>query len=98
MVSSVRSSGRTFRALKASKSLYRRITTMATPQKIQIVPQDTGLWRLKQTDEAAKKASELLQQDLEVTRPTKFIRTKRKTDIGSRSITSSSMTAASIIT
>lgn len=40
---------------------------MATPEKIHIDAQDTGLWKnIKQTDEAAKKASELLQHDLEV--------------------------------
>lgn len=42
---------------------------MATTQKIQIDPTDTGLWKVKQTAEAAKKASELLQQDLEVCYP-----------------------------
>lgn len=38
---------------------------MATTQKIYIDPQDTGLWKIKQTEEAAKKTSDLLQQDLE---------------------------------
>ncbi|KAF3770979.1 hypothetical protein M406DRAFT_344427 [Cryphonectria parasitica EP155] len=38
---------------------------MATTQKIQVDPQQTGLWKVKQTDESAKKASELLQHDLE---------------------------------
>ncbi|KAK3685847.1 hypothetical protein B0T22DRAFT_500606 [Podospora appendiculata] len=36
-----------------------------SPYKIQIVREDTGLWRVPQTDEAARKASDLLQQDLE---------------------------------
>lgn len=39
---------------------------MATTQKIYIDPNDTGLWKVKQTAEAAQKTSELLQQDLEV--------------------------------
>lgn len=39
---------------------------MATTQKIYIDPNYTGLWKVSQTAEAAKKASELLQQDLEV--------------------------------
>ncbi|KAJ3579448.1 hypothetical protein NPX13_g1113 [Xylaria arbuscula] len=38
---------------------------MATARKIQITPENTGLWRLKQTDGAAKKITELLQDDLE---------------------------------
>lgn len=38
---------------------------MATAWKIHIEPQNTGLWKVKQTDEAAKKTTELLQQDLE---------------------------------
>lgn len=38
---------------------------MATAQKIHIDPKDTGLWKIKQTEEAAQKTSELLQQDLE---------------------------------
>jgi hypothetical protein len=36
------------------------------PYKMHITPDNTGLWRIKQTDEAAKKASELLQEDMEV--------------------------------
>lgn len=39
---------------------------MATAHKIYIDPEDTGLWTVKQTAESAKKASELLQQDLAV--------------------------------
>lgn len=39
---------------------------MATAQKIHIDPSDTGLWTVKQTADSAKKASELLQEDLEV--------------------------------
>ncbi|KAK0626528.1 HypA protein [Immersiella caudata] len=42
----------------------RRLTTMATPYKIHITPDNVGLWQATQTDEAAKKASELLQKDL----------------------------------
>ncbi|KAI3396354.1 hypothetical protein diail_12244 [Diaporthe ilicicola] len=38
---------------------------MASPQRIHISPQNTGLWGVKQTDEVAKKTTELLQKDLE---------------------------------
>lgn len=38
---------------------------MATARKIQITPDNTGLWKVPQDESAAKKASELLQQDLE---------------------------------
>ncbi|KAK5627329.1 hypothetical protein RRF57_003044 [Xylaria bambusicola] len=41
------------------------LTTMATAHKIHITPENTGLWRTKQTDAAAKKTTELLQEDLE---------------------------------
>lgn len=41
---------------------------MATAHTILLDPQHTGLWKVKQTDESAKKASELLQRDLEVSR------------------------------
>lgn len=37
---------------------------MATSQIIHLDPQDTGLWKVKQTEEAAKKAAGLLQDDL----------------------------------
>lgn len=46
-------------------SSIRRNITMATAQKIHIDTANTGLWKVKQTDESAKKTSELLQQDLE---------------------------------
>lgn len=39
---------------------------MATAHRIHITPENTGLWRVKQTDEAANKLTELLQKDLEV--------------------------------
>lgn len=51
---------------------YKRSITMATSQKIYIDPNDTGLWKVKQTAEAANSASELLQQDLEVSEPAKL--------------------------
>ncbi|KAK4104894.1 hypothetical protein N658DRAFT_492994 [Parathielavia hyrcaniae] len=35
------------------------------PYKMHVTPDNTGLWHVKQTDEAAKKASELLQEDME---------------------------------
>lgn len=38
-----------------------------TPYKIHISPDNTGLLGLKQTEDASKKVSELLQKDLEVT-------------------------------
>lgn len=52
---------------------------MATSQKIVIDPHDTGLWKVKQTDEAAKKASELLQHDLQAstTPPPSFVHTRQ---------------------
>ncbi|KAK3939539.1 HypA protein [Diplogelasinospora grovesii] len=49
-------------------SLFRpssRFYSMATPYKVHISPQNTGLWAVPQTEEAAKKASLLLQEDLE---------------------------------
>lgn len=50
--------------LKTAHPLKRRLT-MATAYKINVDVQDTGLWKVKQTEEAAKKTSELLQHDLE---------------------------------
>jgi hypothetical protein len=44
----------------------RRSITMATAHAIHLGPDQTGLWPIKQTDEAAEKVSELLQKDLEV--------------------------------
>lgn len=38
---------------------------MASAHKIHISPENTGLWGIKQTDEVAKKVTELLQKDLE---------------------------------
>ncbi|KAF4969424.1 hypothetical protein FSARC_3355 [Fusarium sarcochroum] len=38
---------------------------MATSSRIHLTPTNTGLWRIQQSDEAARKASELLQKDLE---------------------------------
>lgn len=35
------------------------------PYQMHVTPDNTGLWRIKQTDEAARKVSDLLQQDLE---------------------------------
>ncbi|XXH00452.1 ubiquitin-specific protease ubp15 [Hypoxylon texense] len=39
---------------------------MATAHTIQITPDNTGLWQISQDESAAKKATELLQEDLEV--------------------------------
>lgn len=36
------------------------------PFKMHVTPDNTGLWHIKQTDEAAKKVSDLLQEDMEV--------------------------------
>ena len=36
------------------------------PFKMHVTPDNTGLWHIKQTDEAANKVSELLQEDMEV--------------------------------
>lgn len=48
------------------KLYYQRRFIMATSQKVHLDPQDTGLWKVKQTAEAANKAAELLQDDLKV--------------------------------
>jgi hypothetical protein len=37
-----------------------------TPYRIHISPENTGLLKVKQTEEASNKVSELLQKDLEV--------------------------------
>ncbi|KAK4044787.1 hypothetical protein C8A01DRAFT_42405 [Parachaetomium inaequale] len=37
----------------------------ALPYKMHVTPDNTGLWHIKQTDEAAQKVSELLQEDME---------------------------------
>lgn len=37
----------------------------STAHRIYVSPENTGLWRVKQTEEASKKVSELLQEDLE---------------------------------
>jgi hypothetical protein len=39
---------------------------MATARTIQVTTQNTGLWHWKQNEAAAKKTTELLQEDLEV--------------------------------
>lgn len=44
-------------------------STTDLPCKMHLSPDNTGLWHIKQTDEAAKKASELLQEDMEVCLP-----------------------------
>lgn len=55
------------RTAKASSLAARRqLYTMATPTRIQISPEETGLLGLKQTPDAAAKITELLQEDLEV--------------------------------
>ncbi|KAI8945023.1 HypA protein [Xylaria longipes] len=49
----------------SNRILGRHLNTMATAHAIQITPDDTGLWNRKQSDAAAKKTTELLQEDLE---------------------------------
>ena len=39
---------------------------MASASKIQITPENTGLLKVKQTTDAAKKVTELLQEDIDV--------------------------------
>jgi len=41
------------------------MTTSINPYRIHITPSQTGLWGITQTEEAAKKATELLQKDIE---------------------------------
>ncbi|KAL2144310.1 hypothetical protein VTI28DRAFT_9298 [Corynascus sepedonium] len=40
-------------------------TSTDLPYKMHVTPDNTGLWRIKQTNEAAQKVSELLQKDME---------------------------------
>lgn len=57
------------RTVKASSlAAHRQLYTMASPTRIQISPEETGLLGLKQTPDAAAKITELLQEDLEVRR------------------------------
>lgn len=42
------------------------MTNMATAYAINVTPENTGLWQFGQNEAAAKKASELLQEDMEV--------------------------------
>lgn len=44
----------------------RHLSTMATPYRIHIAPANTGLWNIKQTEEAAQTTTETLQKELEV--------------------------------
>lgn len=47
-------------------SLNRHLGTMATARTIHITPENTGLGHRKQSEAAARKVTELLQEDLEV--------------------------------
>lgn len=49
----------------AANITYRTLNTMATPYAVKIVPENTGLWHVDQTEAAANKATELLMQDIE---------------------------------
>jgi hypothetical protein len=42
--------------------------TAKAPYRVHILPGDSGLYKIQQTEDAAKRASELLQTDLEVWR------------------------------
>ena len=59
----------TTRVFHPSPHLKMASSTTDFPYKMHITPDNTGLWHVKQTDEAAKKVSELLQEDLEVSQP-----------------------------
>lgn len=48
------------------RQFYTTLGRMASTGIISIAPDNTGLWGLKQSDAAAKRTSELLQQDFEV--------------------------------
>lgn len=52
--------------ITSKRPIQHFVKTMATAKTIKITPENTGLWHVKQTEAAAKKASELLQKDLEV--------------------------------
>ncbi|KAI0433327.1 HypA protein [Xylaria sp. FL1042] len=52
-------------SLTANRIINKHLNTMATARTIQITPENTGLWHHKQTEAAAKKTTELLQEDLE---------------------------------
>jgi hypothetical protein len=41
-------------------------TAADLPYKMHVTPDNTGLWHIKQTEDAAKTASQLLQEDMEV--------------------------------
>jgi hypothetical protein len=61
------------RTVKTITTTTRLFTKMASPTglpfKMHVTPDNTGLWHIKQTDEAAKKVSDLLQEDMEVRLP-----------------------------
>lgn len=46
----------------------RMTSTADLPYKMHVTPDNTGLWQIKQTEAAAQKVSELLQEDMEVRR------------------------------
>ncbi|KAI6353982.1 hypothetical protein MCOR25_008803 [Pyricularia grisea] len=52
-----------------SHEITRRASTMATPNRIHITPENTGLLKLSQNADAAKTVTELLQKDLEEHHP-----------------------------
>lgn len=65
------SSGRPTRCRTALRSFalrpdYSMMSTDATSTRITVSPENTGLWGLIQSDEAAARTSELLEKDLNV--------------------------------
>lgn len=57
------------KTLNRSSQFRMASSTSEFPYKMHVTPDNTGLWGIKQTDEAAEKVSELLQEDLEVSSP-----------------------------
>ncbi|KAK4138648.1 hypothetical protein BT67DRAFT_413207 [Trichocladium antarcticum] len=53
------------KTLNRSSHFRMASSTSGFPYKMHVTPDNTGLWGIKQTDEAAEKVSELLQEDLE---------------------------------
>ncbi len=55
------------RSLRVNEiSIRRNLASMATSRTIHITPENTGLWEIQQNEPAAKQATEILQEDLEV--------------------------------
>jgi hypothetical protein len=59
----------TTRLFHTSSPLTKMASPTDLPFKMHVTPDNTGLWHIKQTEEAAKKVSDLLQKDMEVRLP-----------------------------